>query len=222
MRRESTLLGVLLIGLLTTMCFGEILRQDETNDVLTRHVDAPELEDLPTILAFSHALLQTRTPAGIVRTLGCEREPAIQKPQPSGSSLRDVLNELVKTDPQYRWIVEDRVINALPVAGDPPLLQTHITEFRIDNAISASSAMYELMATREVRDAMTKLGFEEPLIAGVFHPHPETLGHPVHCKNVTLREALNEIARTFGNAVWYYKDDRCNGTHQYFLDFLTE
>lgn len=207
---KAPMLGFLLLGLLAPTMFGQIGQQpgaSGSNDVLARHVEGADLEYASTLQVFSKALLQAGAPGGIVRTSGCERDGVIHRWQPLGLSLRDVLDGIVKTDPQYRWSVEDKVINALPVAGEPTLLKTHIGEFRVENVAWANTALSMLIATPEVRASLNRLGLTEALKAGAVPlPNPMKAGRIVQCNNVTLREALNVIARAFGNAVWFYKE----------------
>lgn len=226
MGKASAILGFLLLGLLAPAMFGQIGQQpgaSGSNDVLARHVEGADLEYASTLQAFSKALFQARAPGGIVRTSGCERDGVIHKWQPRGLSLRDVLDGIVKTDPQYRWSVEDNVINALPVAGEPALLKTHIGAFNVENVAWASTALSYLIATPEVRASVSRLGLDEALKAGSFPvPNSKKVERIVQFNNVTLREALNVIARVFGNAVWFYKEDHCNGKHEYSIDFIVE
>jgi hypothetical protein len=226
MRKACAILGFLLFGLLAPRMFGQIGQQpgaSGSNDVLARHVEGADLEYASTTQAFSKALFQAGAPGGIARTSGCEWDGVIHRWQPLGSSLRDVLDGIVKTDPQYRWSVEDEVINVLPVAGEPALLKTHIAEFKVENVAWASSALSKLIAMPEVRASLNRLGLNETLKAGVFPaPNPMKAGRIVQCNNVTLREALNVIARVFGNAVWFYKEDHCTGKDEYSIDFIVE
>lgn len=224
MRKGPVLVKLLLIGLLTTIISAHTRQQaGGSNDVLARHVYGADLEYVSTTQAFSKALFQVHAPGGIVRSSGCEEDGVTHKWQPLGSALHDVLDGIAKADPQYRWSVEDRVINALPVAGEPALLKTHIGEFKVEDAAWPSTVLSMLIATPEVKDSLSRLGLNEALKAGSFQaPDSRKVGRIVECNNVTLREALNVIARTFGNAVWFYKEDHCNGKHQYSIDFIVE
>lgn len=226
MRKAQTLRSFLLVGLIGSTVLGHIAGQSGGNediDLLARHVDGAKLEYVSTVQAGFKALVQAGAPGGIVRILGCEGDGIIHRWQPLGSSLRDVLDGIVKSDPQYRWIVEDKVINVVPAADELALLKTRIREFKVEDAVWPGSAMSKLMATPEVRASLNKLGLNEALKAGSFPaPQSRKVGRTVQCSNVTLRQALNVIARTFGNAVWFYRENHCNGKDEYEIDFIVE
>jgi hypothetical protein len=193
------------------------------DNILARRVEGADVEYISTLQAFSKALFQAGAPGGIVRTSGCEGDGVTHRWQPLGSSLRDVLDGIVNTDPKYRWDAEKEVINAIPVTGEPELLRTHIREFKVQDAVWPGSTLSSLFSTPEVKASLDRLGLNEALKAGSFPvPRARKVGHTVQCNNVSLREALNSIARAFGNAVWFYKEDHCNGKDQYSIDFIVE
>lgn len=226
MSKAPSILSFLLVGLLTPMIFcqsGQQAGSSGSNDILARQVEGADLEYASTTQAFSKGLSQAGAPGGIIRTSGCGGDGAIHRWQPLGSSLRDVLDRIVKADPQYRWSVEDGVINALPIASEPVLLKTHIREFKVDKVAFASAALSKLMTTPEVKDSLNRLGLNEALKVGAFPlPNSRKVERIVQCNNVTLREALNVIARTFGNAVWFYRENHCNGKDEYSIAFIVE
>jgi hypothetical protein len=226
MKRVAALLSFLVVGLVGSMTFGHIEPQSGTgadDDTLGRRVDGAQLEYVSTIHAFFKALSETGTPGGIVRTIGCEGDGTVQQWQPLGSSLRDVLDGIVYANPRYRWTVENGVINAIPIGGEPELLKTHIREFKMQNAISPNSTLSELFSTTEVKASLDRLGLNEALKAGSFPPSKvRKVGLTLQYNNVTLREALNAIARAFGNTVWLYREHHCDGRAEYEIDFIVE
>jgi hypothetical protein len=228
MKRElaNSLAGFALLCLLGPMPLLQARQQigvTQDNNILEHHVDGVDLEYISTVQAFSKALLQASVPGGIVRMSSCAGDVVIHKWQPLGSSLRNVLDSIEKADPQYRWSMANEVINALPVAGEPALLKTRIGEFKVKKVALASMALSKLMATPEVRDALSHLHLNEALKAGSFPlPDKARKERTVQCGDVTLREALNAIALAFGNAVWFYREDHCNGKDEYSIDFIVE
>jgi len=48
---------------------------------------------------------------------------------------------------------------------------------------------------------------------------PKPKAFSVHCRNVTLREALNAIARAQGRAVWNYIETHCEGRNEVIIRF---
>lgn len=137
----------------------------------------------------------TGVPGGIVKIGSCEEETLKQPVKTQGVLLREVLNTIVAADPRYYWQHEDGVVNLLPTKGEPVLLKTPITQFRVKDAVSAELVVDKLLALSEVQKKMQELHLSHGLKLLVIPSSPKLSTFSVHCKNVTLREALNEIAR---------------------------
>jgi hypothetical protein len=227
MKKAFVLLGCLLVGLLGTAICGQGRQQSASTtetDVLVRRVEGLDLEYVTTSQAFSKALYHSGTPGGIVKISNCQNDEVIQKWQPLASPLRDVLNWIVQADPPYQWSVEDGVVNVLPRVGEPGLLKTHITKFEVKDASSAEMALYKLLAMPEVKASVSDFNLNEGIKAVVI-PIPLTPNktrHTVQCSDVTLRDALNTIARLFGNAVWAYREQHCAGKDEFSIDFIVQ
>lgn len=93
-------------------------------------------------------------------------------------------------------------------------------------AISSKSTNFAiecLLALPEVRKAATELKLEQGLkLGGLSSPGQEEVTLRLHRKNVTLREALNAIARAHGSAVWQYSEWHCDGEPRFAIEFLIE
>lgn len=225
MKNKLMLFGWMLLIVLAS-ALGQNERQDNfgQSQALTRPVVDGDLTYITTIQAFSKALQKTRTAGGIVRLPDCQEKAVMQKWQPLGGSLQEVLNEIVKADPQYRWTIDSEVVNVLPTEDEPAFLKTRIRVFTARGVASPDVTLYKLLTLPEIQTSLSKLGLNEAVRAVVI-PMPVgqvRVTHTVRCKDVTLREALNTIARTFGNAVWAYKERRCGGKDEFSLDFIIE
>ena len=64
---------------------------------------------------------------------------------------REALDTIVEADPRYRWQLVDEVVNLLPADGEPALLNTRISKFRVTDVTSALDALSQLLALPEVK-----------------------------------------------------------------------
>lgn len=196
----------------------------QRNSILERQVIGDELQHLTTSGAFREALLTTNLPGGMAVKLGCEEEPTTQRWKPMGVSLRSALDWIVAEDGQYRWQVEQGVINLLPKSGLSPLLKVRIRQLYVEDVKSVHQAYGELMSLPEVRKAVDNLGFKDSFerIQGSGSLPKDQPGFSVHCENVTVREALNAIAKAHGRAVWVYKERHCKSKHGFSIEFTVQ
>ena len=208
-----------------TLMFGrggtnkKVSRPSLAEDVLERSVQENELEYFTTTDAFYSSLDQTRSPGGMVRIMNCEDDKLKRPWRPSGSSLRQVLDAIVIADPRYQWQTQDDVINLLPIAGEPALLKIRIDEFHAKEITSGREALRHLLVLAEVRKGMEELHLKPgvALINSLSSFRPSSFS--VHCKGVTLRQALNAIAHAEGSAIWDYVEIHCNGRDEVVIRF---
>jgi hypothetical protein len=189
-----------------------------TEGALERQVPGYNVERLTSFNAFSSALTYTHTPGGIVRVGACSDEPTVFTWRPAGANLRDTLKAIVLADPRYTWEYREGLVNILPVGGEPALLKTRIAKLDVGNATSANWPLGLLLALPEVKKAMTDL----KLRWGVklyFGAESRQHGFSVLCKDVSLLEALNAIARSHGSAVWDYVETHCDGKDEVTISF---
>ena len=147
--------------------------------------------------------------------VGCQEDPR-RHWNPQGESLAQVLNEMTAVDKSYRWEVQDGVINLLPTAGEPPLLKTQLSEFRIESN-SSLTALSQLKTKPQIRGAMQDLGLQEGITLISYSPLPTAFS--VQFKGGTLRQALNAIAVAHGTDVWDYQEIRCGKREELIISF---
>jgi hypothetical protein len=169
---------------------------------------------------FYLALQSAHVPGGAVVLHGCEaQEPMATIPITPGTTLREVLDALVRANPTYRWEVNNGVINLLPAAGEPPLLRVPIPQFHAQGLKSVSSALGRIEQLPEVRQGMANLGLgwgTTPIMEPFSLKPPPTFD--VTCDGVTLRGVLNEVARrAAGTGYWEYFETRCGSTDEVIL-----
>src|ERR1044071_8844039 len=204
----------IIIGILVLSVFGQTSQTGSpslSDAPLDRTVNGIDLEYSTTPDAFYASLGRTKVAGGMVKVVNCEGDTFKQIWNPFGRPLRQVLDGIVAADPRYRWELNEGVVNLLLAKGDPALLGIHIKEFHVEKATEASEALGYLLALPEVKKGMANLNLKHGLNIFVSprSPHPKEFS--VDCKGITLREALNAIAKAQGRAVWDYIEMHCDG-----------
>jgi hypothetical protein len=197
---------------------GQETKNQLPQELLERRVASDDLEYLTITNAFSRIMSAARAPGGIVSILDCERKEIEYLREPFNSSLRETLEAIVAVAPEYQWHVQEGVINFIPTSGEPALLSTRITELHLEN-VSTGEALNQLLALPEVKKKQEEIhlssGFD---LGGLQSLRPRRLS--LHRQDVTLRQALNAIARAHGHAVWSYREWHCHGKVEFTLKFI--
>jgi hypothetical protein len=200
------------------------LTESPTPDVLERQVTNNEPYST-TLSSFIMSLVSARLPGGIVTIMHCEDRQLSHPTLFTSGTLREALQEIVRTNPEYRWQVDDGVINLLTVHDEPALLNVRISKLKVENARSINTILDELFELPEVKDAIAKLQLIPGVIflVGPIPMDPERRPkYTVEFKDMTVREALNAIVRLHGRAAWEYKERRCDGKTVYTVDFVIQ
>jgi hypothetical protein len=166
-------------------------------ELLMRPVNLPS-SPLSVNLAIQTAILGSGIPGSAVITQGCaERSDSAVRFR--GSTLREVLDDIVTADPDYGWEVKDGVVNLIPAKGVPDLLTLRIGAFDTGEATDVTTAKTFLFALPEVRKRAAELGFDQAIFgSGLYGAAPGTPPPPklnVRLQDVTLLEALNALVR---------------------------
>jgi hypothetical protein len=198
---------------------------DQSSRLLDRQAKGANLKNVMVGQAAVNALLDAGTPGGVAKVSDCNEATYIFRPR--DSSLRGVLDSIVSTDPRYIWEVKDNVINVIPRNKLSPFLAVRISRFDLTDVESPREALSQLLALPELQKAQLSLG--PHAVQGGVHvfgpqgsPPKETKKISVSLKGVTVREALNAIARADGSAVWWFRQSECGGRKTFSLDFATK
>lgn len=205
--------------LLTIGVFPQGNRTSSTDETLGRPMQDSDEHLSTTAQRFIRDLSEVSAPGGLVQVLRCEAETSKPTPEQRGVSLREALDALVSLDRRYRWQVDDGVINLLPASDEPALLATQVPRFSVKKVLSAREALGQLLALDEIKSAMEELGLKSgiALFVSPGSPHPKAFS--VRVKDVTLRQALNAIARAQGTAIWEYIETHCQGRNEVVIRF---
>ncbi len=175
--------------------------------------------------ALVRALNNASLPGGIVRGIDLNNE--IEQGETSQMTIEGLLNKIVSVNRNYRWLIDDGVINLIPLISEPALLNFKIAEFHADNLSSVEDALNRLLAKPDVQKRIADLNLNTGLeirAGGVRPPgsRKEVKSFSVHCQNKTFRETLNAIARSQGRAVWEYREAHWDKHHGFSIIFLVQ
>jgi hypothetical protein len=174
-------------------------------------------------LVLENILRGTGIPGGVVTIEDCSGAPTLRVKSAEGTTVADTLGSLVVGNPKFKWETHDGVVNLLPTDQSAEILDVRITtrESDIPGNFAPSAVMSELFALPVVRQRAAELNLKEGLI---------TLGPGVACETcekkedkpiriaingISLQEALNSVARTYGHTIWNYREHRCRGDKTY-------
>jgi len=126
--------------------------------------------------------------------------------KPADATLRAVLDEVVSAEPAYSWNVDEGVVNFVPRDNEPLFLRTVVSKLEVREA-EPNEVLYQLLALPEVdKVARVELGLHTvtggPYAFKMDGSELERKKLSLSLTNVTVREALNAIARAHGSAVW--------------------
>jgi hypothetical protein len=181
--------------------------QQPSADLLERPVSQLDMTPRPMRETFYLALQSAHVPGGAVILCGCEAQESLTAiPVVPGTTLREVLDALVRANPTYRWELDNGVVNLLPAAGEPPLLGVQIPQFHVQGLKSVDSALGQIGQLSQVKKGMANLGLRwgmTPILKLFPLKPPPTFD--VTCDGLTLRGVLNEVAhRATGTGYWAY------------------
>lgn len=208
------------IALLTIGVFPQANRGSSTADeVLGRPVPDNDDHSSTTAQTFIRALSGVSAPGGLVQVFACEADASKPAPQQRGASLGQALDALVSLDRRYRWHVDDGVINLLPASDEPALLRTQIARFSPRKVFSAREALSRLLTLDEIKGAMEELGLKAGIAVFVSPGSRHPKAFSLSLMDVTLRQALNAIARAQGTGIWEYIETHCRGRNEVVIRF---
>lgn len=180
-----------------------------------------KLETLHAREVFVDALATEGLPGGIVWQVICGVDTLQIKADLSSLQMDEKLNLIISAFPQYRWQKEQGVINLILKSGSPALLKTKLSNYRVDNAPSATVALEDLLNLPELKEATSRLGLKGAIsFLGLSSPRKRNI--TLSLTNVTVYEALNAIARAHGKAIWHYTEWECDGKKEYSIKFILQ
>src|SRR5215207_6690526 len=168
MRKFSNLSVLVSFAMLAAISLGyasQATSKGPSEQALQRKVNLPELVNLPTTSVVVRGLSAAGVPGGIVKVPACEERVRAWF-TPHGAKLRNVLDSVVSTDPEYLWDVEEGVVNLLPRGGEPAFLKLRVPRFKAEEVGTLNEALDQLLATPEVRGGVQNLALGPQVFRG--------------------------------------------------------
>ncbi|MGD9587616.1 MAG: hypothetical protein AB7Q37_10395 [Pyrinomonadaceae bacterium] len=199
MRTLKSTLQILLfltIGLVD----GDVFTQPTVNDRLTDRVKNVSFEGKSLTRIVSQIATEHQIPIGI------EIVPPVQDLKLSFSvedgTLKDLLNLVASSVPNYEWEIADDVINFLPTSRHETILQAIVSQYETKerNGLVLRQSITDLP---EVRRAMKEQRIKPfHLSSGPLNGMIMPDNFAMRLKDVTVRTILNEIAKRSSNKYW--------------------
>jgi len=182
------------------------------NAILDRHIGTLQLRNTRLSETLIDALKQQQVPGGIAVSYYCGGyQNHLLKP--ADDTLRSLLDAAVAAEPEYTWSVDNGAVNLVPRYREPLFLETAIPKLEISDAGTTNEALNELLAIPEVsKQASLELGIRTFGGGGPYGYGPEGAAKSkisLSLTNVTVRQALNAIARARGDAIWLLVNQEC-------------
>lgn len=195
-------------------------------DLGERQVKGINLTQVKIVNAATAAFNSARVPGGIATKSACGSEETYDL-RPSGNRLRDLLDSIVVFDSRYRWTIDHDVVNLTQFDNKRTLLDVVLPSFNVERSETMDEIVQALLNAPEIRNASVKLQLKEGNVEiglrSLERPgfaKSEDNAFELHLNNVTLRGALNAIARAHGSAVWRYDERQCESAREFSIKFL--
>src|SRR5262245_12108745 len=218
--------ALLIIGVVALGSASVIGQSSTPEDVLGRQLREVDLNNVSLVNAFTRTLDAAHVPGGIAIKTLCGDQPNYLL-RPSGPSLGGALDSMVSAAPQYRWHLRKGVVNVVPTAGNPPLLDLPIAQFKVNDPLTVEEMVGRLLRMTVVKEAIGRLnlviGGGQIGISELRRPgfvDEKSHGITLDIRNATVMEALNAIAKAHGSAVWEYREQNCDGRNEFSIQFL--
>jgi hypothetical protein len=181
--------------------------------ILTGNICGQKQDKQLLMDAFRDVLLGTNRPGGsVVLENNCGTRETFASQRQARDSKEDALEFLERTNPAYKVLKSKGAINLLPADYEPELLQTKINDYFIDSDKSADVVLQELLELPELKDAVERSGLHNwklQVIIGLQPPPRKWERHYKHVGDITVREALNAIAKFYDNGIWAFTEYKC-------------
>jgi hypothetical protein len=202
----------------------------DSSRILNRPTGGIQLPEPTTPDILVQALINSGVPGGIAVTASCGGGFQTRFLHPTHATLRGVLDAVLSVEPEYSWNVDNGVVNFGQRDNEPLFLSSMVSRLEVRD-VEPNEALYQLLALFEVdKVARVQLGFRTvtggPYAFMTNGSKPESKKLSLTLTNVTVREALNSIARAHGSAVWILvKRENCglsNGQKFFDLHFISK
>lgn len=180
----------------------------------------------------SEALLQVmrsgKVPGGIVLQEECSPPHSLGTLPIHEATVAEAIDAILRKDRTLRWSFDRGTVSVEPVRKRASLLDVKLKSGKI-KAPNLEAAIDFLFQREEVRAAATKLGLDRGFDRGPGMqaiPRPGAIAQARDATIVTdgliLRQALLNLVRSQGSAVWVYTEKRCHARALYSIELVAK
>lgn len=170
--------------------------------------------------AFLSVMVGEKRPGGIVMVQKvCSSEQSSSTKVIPNGNFDERIDYLIKVNLCYRSTQDGNVTNLLPVDYEPSFLKMRINRFIIDTGLKVDLTVEKLLSLDELKSEADAIRLNKGLEFGGLQSPPVRKSKVVHISDLTVREALNQIAVAYGSYVWVYSETVCDGKQSTTLRF---
>lgn len=185
---------------------GPALQQDSDERLLDQKIEL-HMNDVTLMHVLSTLSVIYRVPIGFEASAADRNEPKVVL-ESDKSSLKEILDSIVKQEPLYRWEIVDGVINFIPAQDRDSFIETLLNtsistydpgnwtiKFELRDAIANTPEVKKLLESNK----KTLAKYQDY----VYHPSIYTKKDvDVRMSNTTVRGILNRIVRISEHKSW--------------------
>ncbi len=187
-------------------------------------------EQPSTFEAISLLLRVAEVPSGFASVRACTADSPVSFSFPAGMELHAALREVFAlTGATYRQEERLGVINVLPAAALPALLNVRIEKLTLDDPANLTLSMSQITQAPVFRQTLLASGATmwERLSITRSIPQPgdsePQKPQPLEIRGRLVIDALNLLALRHGSAVWRYSETHCSGARPHIeLSFVRQ
>jgi hypothetical protein len=200
-RQASMLAAFVLLCIVTPLSY----TQPQIDNVLRQTVSNFTSTDESIDQVLGRLAKDFNVPIGlekIATVISCSSEDRKLSIKVEQGTVRDALNAIIQADQRYKWEEVDGVINVLPKEDNSRLLETHVSNFQIDE-VTWTDARQLIRELPEVKSRLNESGLIERsaiLVTGSGENNLPRFSFKL--RNTTLRGILNEILKMKGYSFW--------------------
>ena len=171
------------------------------------------------------AMLRKAGVWGGIESYDTDCRPASEYRIPSlDGTLQNGLVQLKSQDSSLSWKVKGEGVLISQHAQLTSLLDTKVPELTFHGSDAADKSTDKLLNLPTIRDQMTKLKLtlRSPELGFAQLPAHPGSEEPITLKNITLREALNAIAKADHPRVWLFEQSACTGQTTILVQWLVK
>lgn len=183
--------------------------QVRENDILDHYFDAVTISEPSITLALTGIANENGLPIGLEVAAAQPESPEKEiNLTLKNSTLRDVLNEIVKQDPRYTWTSNRGVIYVYPASDRDPLLRdllaTHLSEFTVEKDCTSYRLKDRILELPEIKAKLARAKVSPFVIAwrGANHEKLGSDCFSLHVSDVTLHHLLDQIVKQSDQKFW--------------------